>query len=119
MPRLAGRATEHVHEHAADSDQRHAHVADDGYPLMEKKIRGDGGGDDADAAPDGIGDGEVDFLHGLAEAQIADDVSGHAKDGRQQPGKTICVFQHGGGENLGGNGEKKKYIGHSGAPSLV
>ena len=112
MPCSPGCATEHVHEHAADSDQRHAHVADGGYPLVEKKIRGDGGGDDADAAPDGIGDGEVDFLHGLAEAQIADDVSGHAKDGRQQPGKTIRVFQHGGGENLGGNGEKKKYIGH-------
>ena len=33
------RASEQIHEHTSDTDQRHAGVSDDGHLLMEEKIR--------------------------------------------------------------------------------
>lgn len=36
---LCCRASEQIHEHTSDTDQRHAGVSDDGHLLMEEKIR--------------------------------------------------------------------------------
>lgn len=40
---LCCRASEQIHEHTSDTDQRHAGVSDDGHLLMEEKIRCEGG----------------------------------------------------------------------------
>ena len=101
-----------IQEQTPSHDERHPQVSGRGDVLMEQKEGGEAGGDDADAAPDGIGGCQIDLLHGPAKEVVAEHISRDAEHGGERLGKAVCKLDHGGRKDFRRDGAEQKHVGH-------
>ena len=110
--------TEEIEQDAACDDEEDGKDSGGCQFFAEEEPGNQCGGQDAHAAPGGIGESQVQGREGPGEGEEAETVGNEAARGGQDEGEAMGHFKEGGAGEFHGNGKEHEKIGHRGFLSI-